>query len=94
MRKFFRGLWRIVTFPFRLVYNIIAFPFRKIRQFQKFINTEPEERPISEVFIDLTTNKDTRQMMWDQVEAFRMHLLRSVLSLVLTVGISLSSAHP
>ena len=27
-------------------------------------------------------------MMWDQVEALRMHLLRAVLSLVLTVGIS------
>ena len=88
MRKFFFGLWRIITFPFRLVFNILAFPFRKIRQFQNFLNPEPEERPISEVFIDLTTNKDTRQMMWDQIEALRMHLLRSVLSLVLTVSIS------
>jgi hypothetical protein len=88
MRKFFWGLWRIVTFPFRLVFDILAFPFRKIRQFQKFLNTEPDERPITEVFIDLTTNKDTRQMMWDQVEALRMHLLRAVLSLMLTVGVS------
>ena len=88
MRKFFSGLWRILTFPFRLVFNILAFPFRKFRQFQKFLNTEPEERPLTEVFIDLTTNKDTRQMMWDQVEALRMHLLRAILSLMLTVGIS------
>ena len=88
MRKFLSGLWRIVTFPFRLVFNIIAFPFRKIRQFQNFLNTEPEERPITEVFIDLTTNKDTRQMLWDQIEALRMHLLRAVLALALTVGIS------
>jgi sec-independent protein translocase protein TatC len=88
MRKFFFGLWRILTFPFRLFYNILAFPFRSIHRFNTFLNTEPEERPISEVFIDLTTNKDTREMLWDQVEALRMHLLRAVLSLVLTVSVS------
>ena len=72
----------VVSFPFRLFYNIIAFPFRKIyHSFNKFLNTEPEEHPITEVFVDLTTNTDTRQMMWDQVEALRMHLLRAVLAL-------------
>ena len=86
--KFFNGIWRVVTFPFRLVFNILAFPFRKIYQFHKFLNTEPDEHPITEVFVDLATNKDTRQMLWDQVEALRMHLLRAVLSLVLTVGVS------
>jgi sec-independent protein translocase protein TatC len=88
MRKFFLGLWRLITFPFRLIYNILAFPFKAARRFYKFLNTEPEERPITEIFIDLTTNKDTRQMLWDQIEALRMHLLRAVLSLVLTVTFS------
>ena len=86
--KFFQGLWRIISFPFRLIFNILAFPFRKIRQFNQFLNTEPEERPIAEVFVDLTTNVDTRQMLWDQIEALRMHLLRAMLSLVLTVSAS------
>lgn len=86
--KFFNGVWRVVTFPFRLVFNILAFPFRKIYQFHKFLNTEPGERPLTELFIDLTTNKDTRQMLWDQVEALRMHILRALLSVMLTVGIS------
>jgi sec-independent protein translocase protein TatC len=86
--KFFDRVWMVVTFPFRLFYNIAAFPFRKINQFIKFLNTEPDERPLTEVFVDLTTNKDTREMMWDQVEALRMHLLRAVLALVLTVCIS------
>jgi sec-independent protein translocase protein TatC len=88
MRKFLSGVWRVITFPFRLVFNILAFPFRKLYQFHKFLNTEPDERPLTEVFVDLTTNKDTRQMLWDQVEALRMHLLRAVLSLVLTVSAS------
>jgi sec-independent protein translocase protein TatC len=86
--KFFDGVWRVVTFPFRLIYNIVAFPFRKVRQFNKFLNTEPDEHPLTEVFVELTTNQDTRQMMWDQVEALRMHLLRSVLALMAMVGVS------
>ncbi|MFN8413021.1 MAG: twin-arginine translocase subunit TatC [Anaerolineales bacterium] len=88
MRKFFLGLWRVVTFPFRLIFSIIAFPFRAIANFRKFLNTEPEERPISEVFVDLASNADTRQMMWDQVEVLRMHLLRMVIGLFVAVIIS------
>jgi sec-independent protein translocase protein TatC len=83
--KFFNGFWRVVSFPFRLIYNIIAFPFRKIVQFNKFLNTEPDERPLTEVFVDLTVNPDVRQTMWDHVEAFRMHLLRALLALILMV---------
>ncbi|MBI5964142.1 MAG: twin-arginine translocase subunit TatC [Chloroflexi bacterium] len=88
MRNFFRGAWRIITSPFRLIYSILAFPFRAFARFRKFLNTEPDERPLTDVFVDLTTSKDTRQLMWDQVEALRMHLLRAVLSLVLTVSVS------
>ncbi|HLA88734.1 MAG TPA: twin-arginine translocase subunit TatC [Anaerolineales bacterium] len=85
MRNFFWGIWRIVTFPFRLAFGILAFPFRKIRQFHKFLNTEPDERPLTDLFVELTTNKDTRQMLWDQIEALRMHILRAVIALVITV---------
>ena len=86
--KFFDGFWGVVTFPFRLIYNIIAFPFRKIVQFHKFLNTEPDERPLTEVFVDLTANPEVRQTMWDHVEAFRMHLLRCLLALILMVSVS------
>lgn len=85
MRNFLSGVWKVITFPFRLVFNILAFPFRKIRQFNQFLNTEPEEHPITEVFANLVTDADTRQMLWDQVEDLRMHLLRMVISLVITV---------
>lgn len=88
MRNFFLSLWRIITSPFRLIYNILAYPFRAISRFRKFLNTEPEEHPIGEVFVNLTTNKVTRQMLWDQVEALRMHILRAVLSIVAGVSVS------
>ncbi|HNA89642.1 MAG TPA: twin-arginine translocase subunit TatC [Anaerolineales bacterium] len=88
MRKFFQGVWRVISFPFRLVFNIIAFPFRAIRRFNTFLNTEPDEHPITEIFADIVTQKETRDMLWDQVDAFRMHLLRAVLALTITVLIS------
>ncbi|MBE0671474.1 MAG: twin-arginine translocase subunit TatC [Anaerolineales bacterium] len=88
MNKFFRGMWRAITFPFRLVFSIIAFPFRAVYRFVKFLNTEPEERPMAEVFSDLVTSTDTRQMLWDQIEALRMHILRAVIVLSLAVTAS------
>lgn len=86
--KLFDNIWKVLSFPFRIVFAVIAFPFRAYQRFSKFINTEPDERPLTEVFADLATSKDTRQMMWDQVEELRMHLLRALLSVIVTVGIS------
>lgn len=85
MRNFFHGLWRVLTFPFRLVFGILAFPFRAIYRFNKFLNTEPEEHPIADVFSDLVSNTDTRQMLWEQVEALRFHILRAVIVLSISV---------
>lgn len=85
MHKSFQGVWRVVTFPFRLVVSILTFPFRMVIRFVKFLNTEPEEHPIADVFSDLVTNTDTRQMLWDQIEALRMHILRAVIVLAVAV---------
>jgi sec-independent protein translocase protein TatC len=85
MRNFFMQGWRVITFPFRLIFNIIAFPFRAIARFQKYLNTEPDERPLTDVFADLATDTNVRRMMWDQVEALRSHLLRSVMALAIAV---------
>lgn len=82
--KFFDAVGRVLSFPFRLVFNIAAFPFRKLRQFRRFLNTEPEEHPLGEVFLELTQNADTRQTMWEQMDELRRHLLRSLLALILT----------
>ena len=78
MRKFFSALWSVITFPFRLTFNIITFPFRKLGSFYRFMNTEPEERPLPEVFADLATNVDTRKILWDQIFSLRFHLFRFV----------------
>ena len=88
MTKFLRIFWRVIRFPFVLIYNSIAFPFRAIRRLFRFLDTEPEDRPLMDTFSSLTTEAETRQSLWDHVAALRAHLLRSILWLALGVVIS------
>jgi sec-independent protein translocase protein TatC len=88
MREFFTGFWEGFSEPFRWLFNLIAAPLRALYRFHKFLNSEPVDRPLADVFADLVTDYDTQQMMWEQIEALRMHILRALLFLVLTVSIS------
>ena len=88
MTKFLRTFWRVITYPFVLIYNSIAFPFRAIRRFRRFLDAEPEDRPLMDTFSSLATEAETRQSLWDHVEALRAHLLRSIVWLALGVVIS------
>jgi sec-independent protein translocase protein TatC len=85
MRKFMSSAGRVITFPFRLIFNILVFPFKSIHRFYIFLNTEPDERPITDLFVDIATQAEVRNQLWDQVEDFRKHLLRSVAVLALFV---------
>jgi sec-independent protein translocase protein TatC len=78
----------VIAFPFVLLFRILTFPFRTLLRFGRFLNAEPEERPLADVFADLVSNARARAQMWEQVEALRGHLLRSVLGLAVGVGVS------
>jgi len=89
MRKFFKTIRRVITFPFVLLFNIIAFPFRGLSRIGHFLNEEPpEDRPLIDTFSSLATEAETRASLWEHVDALRMHLLRSIIGLALGVGIS------
>jgi sec-independent protein translocase protein TatC len=99
MRKFINTAWKIITFPFiwvfkivsypfRLLWRIISFPFVLLIRFRKFLNTEPEEHPFTEVVSGIVTNASMRSFLMNEIETFRMHLLRAVLGVVVGVGIS------
>jgi sec-independent protein translocase protein TatC len=89
MNKFFKALWRVITFPFVLLFNILAFPFRGLRRIAQFLNEElPEDRPLMDTFSSLATEAETRASLWEHVGALRMHLLRIVIALAIGVGIS------
>jgi sec-independent protein translocase protein TatC len=88
MRRFLRGVWRVIAFPFRALWWIITLPFRTYRAVKSFMLTEPEEHPLGDVFADLTQSEQARQLFWDQIEALRGHLLRAVLGIMVGVAIS------
>jgi sec-independent protein translocase protein TatC len=88
MIKFLKAFWRVITFPFVLIFNILAFPFRAIRRIIRFLNTEPEDRPLMDTFSSLATEAETRQSLWEHVEDLRAHLLRIIIALAIGVGIS------
>lgn len=105
MRSFFKGigqgilvyfqvLFHLIAFPFRVVYAVITFPFIKLIQFIQFLNSEPDERPVADVFADIVTSKDTREMLWEQVGALRSHLLRAVGVLAVAVIAAFGVAEP
>jgi sec-independent protein translocase protein TatC len=89
MRKFFRSIWLILTFPFRAIWWIINLPVRAFRSIRAFLTTEPEEHPLGEVISDLVRDEQARSMFWEQVEIFRAHLLRAMIAIAIGVGITL-----
>ena len=94
MKNFFTALWRVITFPFRLVFNIIAFPFRMIGKAHRFLNTDADDRPILDTFSTLVVEEQARASFWDHIEALRMHLFRMLIGLAIGVGISFYFAVP
>ncbi|MCC6500715.1 MAG: twin-arginine translocase subunit TatC [Anaerolineales bacterium] len=88
MNKFFKTVRRIVVFPFALVFNLSALPFRLAARANRFLNTDPEEHPLMDTFNALAAEPQARQGLLDHIEDLRKHLLRIVVYLVITVGIS------
>jgi sec-independent protein translocase protein TatC len=89
MRRFFKTLWRVITFPFVLVLNVLIFPFRLARKANRFLNEDfDEDRPLMDALASLATEKQARASLWDHVDELRMHLLRMVIGLAVGVGIS------
>lgn len=88
MLNFLKKIWSIITYPFRLIWRIISFPFRQIKRFINFMNSEPSETPIVELVGGIVTDAAIRKWIIDEIQAFRIHLLRMIIGLAVTVGIS------
>jgi sec-independent protein translocase protein TatC len=88
MRKFFSGLWWLLTLPFRLVFWIVRAPFRYIPKVYSFLTAPPDDTPLADVFTAAVQDRQVRQSIWDHIEVLRKHIFRAVLALVLTVGVS------
>jgi sec-independent protein translocase protein TatC len=85
MRKIIRGLWRIISFPFRMLWKVILIPIKAIKRAQIFMSEEPDDQPLADVFA--ATVKQPSSLL-EHVDALRKHLTRMVIALVIGVGIS------
>jgi sec-independent protein translocase protein TatC len=94
MRKFFSGLWWLITAPFRLLWWVISFPFRAYRQIREFLTSEPDENPLLDVISNTVSDANARQSLWEHVEALRRHLLRSIIALFVAVIVSFAFTEP
>jgi sec-independent protein translocase protein TatC len=89
MRKALRSLWRIITFPFRLIF----WPFRQLarglaalrRKLHTFFTEEVIDEPLPDSFAKTIENP---QGILVHLDALRKHLLRGVLALALTTVLS------
>ena len=85
MKAFFRGVWRIVSFPFVAVFFLVRLPLRLIHNFIEFLNTEPEERPVAESLAIVVSDDDARRSLWKQIDDLRSHLIRMLVGLSIAV---------
>ena len=85
MRRFFRRLWRAITFPFRTLWRLVGLPHRAFKYVSDFLTVEPDDQPLSE---SLATTIQQPAALFEHIEALRKHLLRMVLALILGVAIS------
>ena len=92
MKKLSIALWRVITFPFRLIFYIVALPFRLASTVIIFLNSEPDDRPLIDTFTNLVSEQEARSSFWDHIEELRAHLLRIVIGLVILFVIGFSMA--
>jgi sec-independent protein translocase protein TatC len=78
MRRFFTSVWKVITFPFRLLSDIVTYPFRAIHRFIKFLNTDPVDNPLTEIFANVASQPEMRHGIMQNLEVMRKHLLRAV----------------
>lgn len=82
-----RLIWWVLRLPFRFLgwlFKPVVERFRKNRVY-KFLNEVPEDRPAIDAISDALQNPEE---ILEQLDDVRKHLLRSLLVLAVTVGIS------
>lgn len=89
MRKFFSGLWRVLTAPFRFLACIFSPITRWFKNLSNEINVlfteEPEDEPLPDTFAKTMENP---MGLMEHIGALRKHLLRAVIFMGVTTVFS------
>jgi sec-independent protein translocase protein TatC len=86
MQAFLRNIWRILTAPFRFIRWLALGLVGQARKVLKFLNYEPEERPIGDVLAETIQQPSG---LIEHITALRKHLIRMMIGLLVCVCITL-----
>jgi sec-independent protein translocase protein TatC len=84
MQRFFKGFWRILTFPYRLLWWLVKLPVKGFRKLYAFLTTEPEESSLGET---LAGTLQQPAGLLEHFDALRKHLTRMLIGLAICVAI-------
>lgn len=82
MGRLFNFVWLVLSFPFKTIWWIIRQPIILIKRILIFLNEQPEEGQLPEVFSN-TISKPV--LMLEHVNALRKHLLRILLVFIVCI---------
>jgi sec-independent protein translocase protein TatC len=89
MRKLFKGIWRIITAPFRFVGRVFAAFWHWIARtsgaIDAFLTEEPEDEPLPDTFAKTVENP---MGLFEHINALRKHLFRAVIFMACTTVVS------
>jgi sec-independent protein translocase protein TatC len=89
MRKSLKGIWRIITAPFRILGRIFASIWRWFMTtsgvVEAFLTEEPEDEPLPDTFAKTVENP---MGLFEHINALRKHLFRAVVFMAFTTVFS------
>src|SRR5664279_5668696 len=98
MNSIRRALWWLISAPFKLIFWLISLPFRflgwlfrpvadkfKQNSIYRFLTEVPEDRPTLDAIADAFQHP---MEILDELEVVRMHLLRALIALAITIGVA------
>ncbi len=90
MRKTLRALWRLITAPFRFIGRIVNGIVNALKNALHGINAYFKEEELDDVPIGetLSTTIENPSALLPHLNALRKHLLRAVLAIIVTTGVS------
>ena len=84
MKRFFSKIWFILTLPFRALWWLVGLPIKLAKQVNHFLNVEPEESQLPDVF---STSINKPGLFLEHLDALRKHLFRILIVLVICIGL-------
>jgi len=97
MKKSLQTLWRIVTFPFRIVAAPFLWLWRRLGAVRGFFTEVPEEVTLTDTLGEAIGSRDALMRilsgLGEHLEALRKHLFRALVALGLTTAVSFTFAN-